>query len=105
MLLGPNTTLGHTSVVIMVEAQIGYIAEAFLHMDRHRLRSISVKEAAHHQFNRDLQSRLRRTVWQKGGCHSWYQDAEGNNTSLWPDFTWIYILLMKNFDHQNYLQN
>ena len=103
ILLGPNTGLGHNSVVIMIEAQINYIAEAFLHMDKHSLRSINIKPNVHEQFNQSLQSKLKKTVWQKGGCHSWYQDARGNNTAIWPDFTWVYILLMKKFDSENYL--
>lgn len=86
----------------MIEAQINYIAEAFLHMDKQNLRSIDIKENVHEQFNQSLQSKLKKTVWQKGGCQSWYQDAKGNNTALWPDFTWVYILLMKTFDQENY---
>jgi hypothetical protein len=87
----------------MIESQINYIAEAFLHMDKNELRSIAVKQDAHDKFNEKLQLKLKRTVWQKGGCHSWYQDAKGNNTTIWPDFTWLYILLMKHFDHENYI--
>ena len=86
----------------MIESQINYIAEAFLYMDKHNLNSIAVKETVHEEFNRNLQFKLKNTVWQKGGCKSWYQDAKGNNTSLWPGFTWSYILLMNTFDHQNY---
>ncbi|CAF3317204.1 unnamed protein product [Rotaria sp. Silwood2] len=103
ILLGPNTALGHNSVVIMIESQINYIAEAFLYMNQNNIRSIEIKETVHEQYNKDLQSRLKRTVWQKGGCHSWYQDAKGNNTTLWPDFTWLYIMLMKNFVHEDYI--
>jgi hypothetical protein len=87
----------------MIESQINYIAEAFLHMDKHGLQSIDIKENVHEEYNKNLQRKLKGTVWQKGGCHSWYQDAKGNNTAIWPDFTWTYILLMKNFDHTNYI--
>ncbi|CAF1472306.1 unnamed protein product [Rotaria sp. Silwood1] len=87
----------------MIEAQINYIAEAFLYMNQNHIRSIEIKQDVHEKFNENLQLKLKKTVWQKGGCHSWYQDAKGNNTSLWPDFTWIYILLLKNFDYENYI--
>ncbi|CAF1303598.1 unnamed protein product [Adineta steineri] len=103
ILLGPNTALGHNSVVIMIESQINYTAESFRYMDRNRLCSIEIKEEVHQKFNENLQLKLKQTVWQKGGCHSWYQDAKGNNTTIWPDFTWMYILLMKNFDYNNYI--
>jgi len=87
----------------MIESQINYIAEAFLYMDKFDLRSIDIKQNVYENFNKNLQSKLKKTVWQQGGCHSWYQDAKGNNTAIWPEFTWIYILLMKNFDYMNYI--
>jgi predicted ATP-binding protein involved in virulence len=102
ILLGPNTGLGHNSVVVMIEAQIQYISEALLYMQEKNLRTLDVKESAHQEYNQKLQSDLKTTVWQSGGCHSWYQDAKGNNTTLWPTFTWIYILMMKAFDSKNY---
>ncbi len=71
-------------------------------MDKYNLQSIDIKADVYEKFNKNLQSKLQKTVWQKGGCHSWYQDAKGNNTTIWPDFTWVYILLMKNFDYENY---
>jgi hypothetical protein len=87
----------------MIEAQIDYIAEALLGLEEKNVRTLDVKQNVHDQFNQDLQSKLKTTVWQSGGCHSWYQDAKGNNTMIWPDFTWVYILLMKKFDYQNYI--
>jgi len=102
-LLGPNTGLGHNSVIVMIEAQIQYISEALLYMQEKNVRTLDVKQDVYDQFNQKLQSKLKKTVWQSGGCHSWYQDAKGNNTTIWPDFTWVYILLMKNFDSKNYI--
>jgi cation diffusion facilitator CzcD-associated flavoprotein CzcO len=90
VLLGPNTGLGHNSVVIMIESQINYIAEAFLHMDKNELRVVSIKQSVHDRYNQWIQSKLKGTVWYLGGCHSWYQNAKGNVTTLWPDFTWVY---------------
>jgi cation diffusion facilitator CzcD-associated flavoprotein CzcO len=103
LLLGPNTGLGHNSVIVMIEAQIQYISEALLYMQEKNLRTLDVKQDVYDQFNKKLQAKLKKTVWQSGGCHSWYQDAKGNNTTIWPDFTWIYILLMKSFDSENYI--
>ena len=103
LLLGPNTGLGHNSVIVMIEAQINYIAEALLCMQEKNVRAFDVKQDVHDQFNENMQRKLKKTVWQVGGCHSWYQDAKGNNTMIWPDFTWVYILLMKKFDFKNYI--
>jgi hypothetical protein len=87
----------------MIEAQIHYIAEALLYMQENNVRTLDVKQKAHDEYNQRIQSKLKTTVWQAGGCHSWYQDAKGNNTAIWPDFTWIYILYMKHFDPKNYV--
>jgi hypothetical protein len=86
----------------MLEAQLRYIVEALLHMDRTRLRSISIKQLVHDEYNQSIQRHLKKTVWSLGGCHSWYQDAKGNVTTLWPDFTWMYHRLMRTFDSNNY---
>jgi len=86
----------------MIEAQIQYISQALLYMQENNVRTFDVKENVYDQYNQNIQSKLKKTVWQSGGCHSWYQDAKGNNTTIWPDFTWVYILFMKNFDFKNY---
>lgn len=101
-LLGPNTGLGHNSVVLMIEAQIDYITEALLYMDEQNKQTLDIKQKAHDQYNSNLQGKLKNTVWKSGGCHSWYLDAKGNNTTIWPHFTWLYILMMKKFDFENY---
>lgn len=102
ILLGPNTGLGHNSVVIMIEAQIKYIAEALLYMDANKIRTLDIKMSVHDEYNRYIQTKLKNTVWQVGGCQSWYRDAKGNNTTIWPHFTWVYMLLMKTFDFKSY---
>ena len=86
----------------MLEAQLRYIVEAFLYVDKNNIQTISLKQKAHDEYNQRLQTDLKKTVWHSGGCHSWYQDAKGNVTTIWPDFTWVYYLLMKNFDYKNY---
>ena len=103
ILLGPNTGLGHNSVIVMIEAQLKYITEALLYLQENNVQCFDVKQSVHDQYNKDLQRKLKTTVWQSGGCHSWYQDAKGNNTTIWPGFTWMYILLMKTFDAHNYV--
>jgi len=87
MLLGPNTGLGHNSVVIMIEAQVRYIMSALSLMRRRRARAMDVKPAVDEAFHQILTTKMDRTVWQSGGCQSWYQDASGRNTTLWPGFT------------------
>ncbi len=86
MLAGPNTGIGHTSLVFMIEAQIGYIMRCLSWMREHRLKSLEVRAEAQGSFNRDLQERMTRTVW-VSGCRSWYQDRSGTVTALWPGLT------------------
>ena len=86
-LLGPNTGLGHNSVVYMIEAQAHYVAEALRAMDAEGAWSVEPLQTAQDAFNDEVQHALDGSVWSAGGCQSWYLDAKGRNTTLWPDFT------------------
>jgi cation diffusion facilitator CzcD-associated flavoprotein CzcO len=103
MLLGPNTGLGHTSVVVMVEAQIAYVMDALRAMDRHDWRTLEVREEAQRAYNERIQAGLRGTVWNAGGCASWYLDRSGRNTTLWPSFTWRFRERTRRFDPAPYV--
>lgn len=98
MLLGPNTGLGHTSVVVMIEAQLGYVLDALRFMRERGVATVEVRADAQLAYNRKIQDDLRSTVWNAGGCASWYLDANGKNTALWPTYTWRYRRLMRHFD-------
>ncbi|UGT57508.1 flavin-containing monooxygenase [Nocardia asteroides] len=97
-LLGPNVGLGHTSMVFMIESQINYIADALATIDKKGLRTVEVSPEAVRVYNRELQEKMASSVWMNGGCASWYLDKHGNNTTLWPDFTFQFRRLTKNFD-------
>jgi cation diffusion facilitator CzcD-associated flavoprotein CzcO len=90
MLLGPNTGLGHSSVVFMIESQIQHIMSCLRMLARDQADAIEVSESALDRYNRGLQRRLRRAVWSAGGCSNWYLDAEGINRALWPGFSFEY---------------
>ncbi|GGP43982.1 flavin-containing monooxygenase [Saccharothrix coeruleofusca] len=89
-LLGPNTGLGHNSVVFMIESQIRYVRQCLELMDRHGADELDVRPEVQARFNRELQRKLSRGVWTQGGCKSWYLDAQGVNRTVWPGFTWRY---------------
>ncbi|MGQ4616338.1 NAD(P)-binding domain-containing protein [Nocardia sp. R7R-8] len=97
-LLGPNVGLGHTSMVYMIESQINYIADALATIDRLDLRTVEVRRDAQDAYNAELQAKLARSVWLTGGCSSWYLDKHGNNTTLWPDFSFEFRRRTKTFD-------
>ncbi|WP_180935651.1 flavin-containing monooxygenase [Nocardioides ungokensis] len=98
MLVGPNTGLGHSSMVFIIESQVAYLREAVRTMGLHRYGSVEPTRAATQEWNADLQRRLRRTVWSTGGCSSWYLDDHGRNTTLWPRSTFAFRGLLSQFD-------
>lgn len=96
ILLGPNTGLGHNSVVLMIEAQVGYIINCLKLMRERKIGSMEVRSESQQHFVADVRDRMARTVWQSGGCRSWYQDAHtGENTTLWPRSVIAYMREMR----------
>ncbi|MEB3070858.1 flavin-containing monooxygenase [[Mycobacterium] vasticus] len=89
-LLGPNTALGHTSVVFMIESQIRYVAQAIAAADKAGAQALAPSRAAQDRYNAELQDKLAGTVWITGGCNSWYLDEHGVNRTLWSGMTWQY---------------
>ena len=87
ILLGPNTGLGHSSMVYMIESQIAYVLDALRTMRDSGAERRGPRPRSRPRFNAEIQQRMRGTVW-NSGCTSWYQDAKGNNPTLWPDWTW-----------------
>jgi cation diffusion facilitator CzcD-associated flavoprotein CzcO len=101
-LVGPNTGLGHNSIVFMIEAQVQYVMDALAHMDTTRATRVEVKPDAQRAYNEHIQAKLADTVWNTGGCSSWYIDRNGRNATIWPDFTFRFWGQMRRFDPQAY---
>ncbi|MGB2645831.1 MAG: NAD(P)/FAD-dependent oxidoreductase [Candidatus Acidiferrum sp.] len=92
LLLGPNTGLGHNSVVLMIEAQVRYLVSCLKLIKRRKRRVLEVRQQVQTDFVADIYRRLQGTVWQSGGCRSWYQDPRtGENTTLWPGSVIAYL--------------
>lgn len=87
LIVGPNTGLGHNSMVFMIESQLHYVMDALERMDRARLAAVDTRADVAEAYNERLQQRLQRTVWSTGGCTSWYQARDGRITTLWPGST------------------
>ncbi len=103
LLYGPNLNLGHSSIVYMLEAQIHYVLEALRAMRASGAGTLEVRAEAQERWNAELQERLRRTIWNTGGCRSWYLDANGRNSVQWPDFTFRYRRRVQRFDTADYI--
>jgi cation diffusion facilitator CzcD-associated flavoprotein CzcO len=97
LLLGPNTGLGHSSMIYMIESQIAYVADALRVMGERGAAVAEVRPEVLAAYNRELDARMERTVWSTG-CSSWYQDATGRNPVLWPDWTWRFRRRTSRFD-------
>ncbi|GAA2221248.1 NAD(P)/FAD-dependent oxidoreductase [Streptomyces amakusaensis] len=87
-IIGPNTGLGNSSMILMIESQLNYLADYLRQLNTLGGRTaLAARPAAVEAWNRGIQERMRRTVWNTGGCASWYLDASGRNTTLWPGTT------------------
>ena len=103
LLMGPNTALGHNSVILMIEAQIEFVLRALDHRRRHGIDVLEIGDRAQREYNAWLHNKLAGTVWNAGGCSSWYLHPEsGRNTTLWPGFTWQYARMMRRFEPDDF---
>ncbi len=100
-LLGPNTALGHSSVVVMIEAQARYLAQAIVYA-RAKNVDLDVRQDAHDAFVATVDSLHQRLVWQSGGCRSWYQTKTGANFTIWPGSSTSYLRATRRFDPSVY---
>jgi cation diffusion facilitator CzcD-associated flavoprotein CzcO len=98
VMTGPNTGLGHNSMVYIIESQVRFVLKALAALDARRAAAFDARPEAQARFNADVQQRLQRTVWNTGGCRSWYLEADGSNRVLWPDFTFRFRQRLARFE-------
>lgn len=101
ILYGPNTNLGHNSIIYMLESQFDYVLKCIQAVEKKKARSIDVKQKVMRRYNLDIQEQIGATVWQSG-CTSWYQNESGKNTNNWPTFTFTYRAQTKNVTLEDY---
>ncbi len=101
IMTGPNTALGHNSMIYMIESQANYVMSA-LKLITHSSVAFDIPQQVQNDYNTALQKQLSGTVWNTGGCSSWYLARNGLNTTLWPDFTFIYRHKTRRFDVEHY---
>ena len=103
MTYGPNTNLGHNSIIFMIECQTNYIVDCLQQMQKRRLRSIEVRPEIQTAFNRRIQEELNQTVW-AAPDRSWYKNAAGKITNNWSGSTVSYWWATRRADLADYLQ-
>jgi cation diffusion facilitator CzcD-associated flavoprotein CzcO len=102
MITGPNTLLGHNSMLYMIESGVRYAVDGVRRVLRDGLHSVEVKPEVQGAYNRRLQQKLKGTVWHTG-CKSWYLDSRGRNLVIWPGFTFHYRHITRRFDIGSYI--
>lgn len=103
LMVGPNTGLGHNSIVHMMESQFNYIMDYLKYLDKNPSMSLNVKEVVQNTFNTKIQEQLKTMIWSDGGCNSYYlKDNNGKNTSIWPGSTVSYRKQTKRINKSDY---
>lgn len=101
LLVGPNTGLGHSSMIHIIESQLHYVLSALDWMSEQGRATVEVGEPAQHAWNEALQRKLAKTVW-ASGCNAWYSTRDGVNTTLWPGTTLGFRRELERFDGEHY---
>jgi cation diffusion facilitator CzcD-associated flavoprotein CzcO len=102
LLVGPNSAGGFNSIIFTSEAHINYALNAIKAMDRHRLGAVEVRSDVYDAFAREAEEKLRHSVWNEGGCQSWYLDPNGRNGVWWPGFMGSLWRRTRRFDLSEY---
>ncbi len=103
MMYGPNTNLGHNSIVFMIENQVNHIVKCIQRVREEKLKSIEVSGIAMRSYNREAQQALAGTVW-AGDCQSWYKNKSGKITNNWFDTTLMYWWRMQEVNFSDYIE-
>jgi cation diffusion facilitator CzcD-associated flavoprotein CzcO len=94
---GPNTGIGHTSAIFLIEAQMEYIVRAVDAVRQVGATAIEVTAAAEQEYTDTIHREMEGTVWKDGGCHSWYQSKSGHVVAMFPGFSFTFRRWAKRF--------
>lgn len=94
---GPNTGIGHTSAIVVIEAQMNYIISSIKSLNSQKNKVIEVKADAENRYTQHIHKEMAKTVWKSGGCNSWYQSKSGHVIAMFPGFSFTYQRWTKNF--------
>lgn len=100
---GPNTGIGHTSAVFVIESQMLYIMKCIKLTMKGGYKSIEVRAEAEENYSRMIHSEMKKTVWETGGCNSWYKSKSGKVIAMFPGFSFSYRWLARRFKARHHL--
>jgi cation diffusion facilitator CzcD-associated flavoprotein CzcO len=102
--IGPNTGLGHNSMVHIIESQLSYIVDYIRTLEKSGAAALDADPAAQHAWCAEVERRMEPTVWNTGGCKSWYLNAAGRNPTLWPASTVRFRRKTRRVDEREYVR-
>lgn len=102
LMMGPNSGGGSQSILFVIEAQANYITQCLLMMRDHASQALEIKASVEAEFNRKIHARLSRSVWNTGGCDSWFLDRSGTNRQSWPGSSVTYWLRTRRPNPQSF---
>ncbi|MFT3840101.1 MAG: NAD(P)/FAD-dependent oxidoreductase [Myxococcaceae bacterium] len=105
ILSGPNTGIGHTSMVFMIECQLRYAMAAIRAARQGQWKTVEVRTESERELNEQIARRSKETVWMKGECRSWYLDEHGRNGVIWPDYTFKFWWRTRRFEPKHHLSS
>ena len=100
---GPNTGIGHTSAIFVIEAQMNYIMKSLDALKQAGKQAIEVKPEAEANYTQMIHEEMKQTVWKSGGCNSWYQSKSGHVIAMFPGFSFTYRQMANRFKPQHHL--
>lgn len=100
---GPNTGIGHTSAIFIIESQLLYIIQCIKKVIDNNKKSIEVKVVAEEKYTLMIHKEMKKTVWKSGGCKSWYQNEKGFVTAMFPGFSFTYRNMAKKFKTEDHI--
>lgn len=100
--LGPNTGVGHTSALHLMESQVALSMKIIQEAEAKKWKSLDIKENVEKEYNEEIQRKLQGTIWVKGGCKSWYQDLDGKNRVIFPDFNFVFRRMARHPDFSKF---
>lgn len=102
LLYGPNTNLGHNSIIYMIECQANYVRQIVERLKAEDLAWLDVKPQAQKAWDDAVQADNEKSVF-NAGCTSWYKTADGRITNNWPNHTYYYWWLTRKVDWGAYV--
>jgi cation diffusion facilitator CzcD-associated flavoprotein CzcO len=100
---GPNTGVGHTSALFLIESQMNYIMQCIKNVEKQHKRAIEIKAEAEQKYTDLIHQEMVGTVWEAGGCNSWYKNKNGKIIAMFPGFSFTYRRWAKNFKKKDHL--